>query len=107
MHENVNHSLKDRLIKALQIHQSAISTKTLRWARLFVSFLLPSFIHGSKTHESRSFTPSLDGLRGYAALAVMSYHILYTYQAIAFYGYGLSQEAFASSCARPEDSYVK
>ncbi|KAJ5167001.1 uncharacterized protein N7482_005782 [Penicillium canariense] len=105
--ESVNYGLKDRLTKAFQIHQSALSTKASRWARSFVSFLLPSFIHGSEAHECRPFTSSLDGLRGYAALAVMNYHILYAYQAIVFYGYGLSQEALASSCARPEDSHAK
>ncbi|PYI06048.1 hypothetical protein BO78DRAFT_292293, partial [Aspergillus sclerotiicarbonarius CBS 121057] len=49
---------------------------------------------------------SLDGLRGYAALAVMNYHILYAYQNIVFYGYGLSQEAVASSCGRPGESHA-
>ncbi|RAK97890.1 uncharacterized protein BO80DRAFT_319764, partial [Aspergillus ibericus CBS 121593] len=47
---------------------------------------------------------SLDGLRGYAAFAVMNYHIFYAYQNIVFYGYGLPQEALTSSCARPDES---
>lgn len=107
MLKSVKNSLKDRFIKALQIHQWILITETATWARRFVSFLLPSFIHGSEAHDSRPLTSSLDGLRGYAAFAVMNYHILYAYQNIVFYGYGLPKEALASSCARPEDSHAK
>ncbi|KXX81086.1 hypothetical protein MMYC01_202793 [Madurella mycetomatis] len=74
--------------------------------------LLPSFLQPSrqmlkdaeKIEEPRHApsTSSLDGLRGYAALAVMNYHILYAYQSFVFYGYGLPSSA-AKKCARPED----
>lgn len=74
--------------------------------------LLPSFLQpsrqtlkgGEKTEEPRHAlaTSSLDGLREYAALAVMNYHILYAYQSFVFYGYGLPSSA-AKTCARPED----
>jgi hypothetical protein len=107
MLESVERSLKVRLIKVLQIHQWILTTETAAWAGRVVSFLIPSFFHGSEAYDSRPLTSSLDGLRGYAAFAVMNYHILYAYQNIVFYGYGLPQEALASSCARPEDSHAK
>ncbi|KAI0129719.1 acyltransferase family-domain-containing protein [Xylariales sp. AK1849] len=74
--------------------------------------LLPSFLQAHKPafsevdwnhgrrHSSR-FTP-LDGLRGYAALAIMNYHILRAYQSFVFYGYGLPQ-ASGKECARDSD----
>ncbi|KAK4455389.1 acyltransferase family-domain-containing protein [Podospora aff. communis PSN243] len=76
--------------------------------------LLPSFlrrrqptsagdsIEKAQTPRHAPSTSSLDGLRGYAALAVMNYHIFYAYQSFVFYGYGLSPSA-AATCARPED----
>ncbi|KAL7939308.1 acyltransferase family domain-containing protein [Trichoderma chlorosporum] len=72
-----------------------------------ILFFVPSFLrsHGNASEQSRNgdtSTSSLDGLRGYAALAVMNYHILYAYQPFVFYGYGLS-ESSATQCARPED----
>ncbi|GAW23812.1 hypothetical protein ANO14919_133890 [Xylariales sp. No.14919] len=76
-------------------------------------FVLPSFLQskvsqnegdekpqGSARHRS---TSSLDGLRGYAAFAVMNYHILYAYQSFVFYGYGLSARD-AAYCEREGDS---
>jgi peptidoglycan/LPS O-acetylase OafA/YrhL len=52
-----------------------------------------------------SRTTALDGLRGYAAFAVMNYHVLYAYRTEVFYGYGLSPSA-AIGCARPEDVHT-
>ncbi|KAJ5956414.1 hypothetical protein N7501_010693 [Penicillium viridicatum] len=89
MLKSIKNSLKDRFIKALQIHQWSLITETATWAGRFVSFLLPSFVHGSEAHDTRPLTSPLDGLRGYAAFAVMNYHILYAYQKIVFHGYGL------------------
>lgn len=71
------------------------------------TLLLPSFIRPSgdaaiEIRRNRSGVSSLDGLRGYAAVAVMNYHILYAYQPAVFYGYGLPQAA-AEQCARAED----
>lgn len=72
-------------------------------------FLAPSFVRSqgkastaTTSHPDRVDTAFLDGLRGYAAIAVMNYHILYAYQSMVFYGYGLSP-ARAAHCARPED----
>ncbi|KAI8627969.1 acyltransferase 3 [Xylariaceae sp. FL1651] len=71
------------------------------------AFLLPSFIRPSgdgatKFRQKRLGVSSLDGLRGFAAVAVMNYHILYAYLPAVFYGYGLPQAA-AEQCARAED----
>ncbi|RFU73232.1 acyltransferase 3 [Trichoderma arundinaceum] len=76
-----------------------------------ILFFIPSFFrsHGDTGEQSRNgdaSTLALDGLRGYAALAVMNYHILYAYQPFVFYGYGLSETA-AAQCARPEDMYYR
>ncbi|KAH8888132.1 hypothetical protein GQ53DRAFT_768016 [Thozetella sp. PMI_491] len=66
-------------------------------------FATPPKRHSERdSRAARSNTSSLDGLRGYAALAVMNYHILYAYQSAVFYGYGLSHTA-ALQCARPDD----
>lgn len=54
---------------------------------------------------TRTSTAALDGLRGYAAFAVMNYHILYAYRTDVFYSYGLSPSA-AIVCARPEDVHA-
>ncbi|KAL3961289.1 hypothetical protein ACCO45_002812 [Purpureocillium lilacinum] len=71
-----------------------------------VAFFTASIDLARKTSTDHHLsTSSLDGLRGYAALAVMNYHILYAYQSFVFYGYGLSQAA-SKSCARPEDVYA-
>ncbi|KAK0765609.1 hypothetical protein N5P37_001546 [Trichoderma harzianum] len=72
-------------------------------------FFVPSFLrsHDNTSEQSRNgdaSTSALDGLRGYAALAVMNYHLLYAYQPFVFYGYGLS-ESSAMQCARPEDMH--
>ena len=75
--------------------------------------LQPSFLDtpaekASKTTahtEARTLTTALDGVRGYAAVAVMNYHILYAYRTDVFYAYGLSESA-AISCARPEDVHA-
>ncbi|KAJ4860475.1 acyltransferase family domain-containing protein [Trichoderma breve] len=61
-------------------------------------FFMPSFFrsHGNTGEQSRNgdaSTSALDGLRGYAALAVMNYHLLYAYQPFVFYGYGLSESS--------------
>ncbi|KAI0969603.1 hypothetical protein F4678DRAFT_473802 [Xylaria arbuscula] len=72
-----------------------------------MAFLLPSFIRPSgdgatKFRQKRLGVSSLDGLRGFAAVAVMNYPILYAYLPAVFYGYGLPQAA-AEQCARAED----
>jgi peptidoglycan/LPS O-acetylase OafA/YrhL len=88
------------------------AASTLLWS--FCYSLLPSFLQRSQeNHETGNdekakeprhgpSTSSLDGLRGYAALAVMNNHIFYAYQPFVFYGYGLPASA-AKTCARPED----
>ncbi|KAI0468036.1 acyltransferase 3 [Xylaria cf. heliscus] len=74
-----------------------------------MQLFIPSFWHPrpdchGQVWQPRRTTSSLDGLRGYAAVAVMNYHILYTFQPFVFYGYGLPHAA-ATECARPEDAY--
>ncbi|KAI1119430.1 acyltransferase family-domain-containing protein [Nemania sp. NC0429] len=76
------------------------------WCTL-TQVLIPSFCQGPSSYpaagwQPRQGTSSLDGLRGYAAVAVMNYHILYAFQPAVFYGYGLPGTA-ALECARPED----
>lgn len=90
----------------------AFGTASIDLARRLLLVLAPSFLTETELQEASSTsqdhhlsTSSLDGLRGYAALAVMNYHIFYAYQSFVFYGYGLSQAA-SKSCARPEDVYA-
>lgn len=76
------------------------------WCTLTQVFI-PSFCQGPSASRAAGWQPrpgtsSLDGLRGYAAVAVMNYHILYAFQSAVFYGYGLPATA-ALECARPED----
>ncbi|KAI0514736.1 acyltransferase family-domain-containing protein [Xylaria bambusicola] len=91
--------------------QWVISAKL--WGYETAIFLLPSFLQPrvsqednhekpQEGHRNRS-TSSLDGLRGYAAFAVMNFHILYAYQSFVFYGYGLSPHD-AAYCEREGDS---
>lgn len=51
-------------------------------------------------------TSALDGIRGFACLAVMNYHILYVYQGFVFYGYGLSKDSLLF-CGRTQDQDLK
>ena len=51
-------------------------------------------------------TSALDGIRGFACLAVMNYHVLYVYQGFVFYGYGLSKDSLAF-CGRTQDQDLR
>ncbi|KAI1184157.1 acyltransferase family-domain-containing protein [Nemania serpens] len=85
--------------RALEAVSSAWCTLT----RVFVpSFCQRSSASRAEGWQPRQGTSSLDGLRGYAAVAVMNYHILYAFHSAVFYGYGLPGTA-ALECARPED----
>ena len=66
------------------------------------SFAQPSSEFKAEIQRDRTNTSALDGLRGYASVAVMNYHILYAYQSFVFYGYGLAPSD-AAQCARYDD----
>lgn len=107
----MNHSGYTDRTSLQNISNYATNIATL--VRDIALFCIPSFLRESNkpdpkldtTHENRNATSSLDGLRGYAAFAVFNYHVLYAYNHIVFYGYGLSEDA-AASCARPEDAHT-
>ncbi|QPH05627.1 hypothetical protein C2857_003561 [Epichloe festucae Fl1] len=74
-----------------------------------LSCLTPSFLRGSDSNKPLAYdvrprprTSPLDGIRGYAALSVLNYHVLYAYQSFVFYGYGVPSGAL-EDCARPGD----
>ena len=71
--------------------------------------LLPSFLSGllrasnsSDAPNHTRYTSALDGLRGWACIAVMNYHLLWVYQPLVHYGYGLSQENLATCIQKPD-----
>ena len=71
--------------------------------------LLPSFvlsrlrtrIPSISLNNTRS-TSALDGIRGWACVAVLNHHNLWVYQPLVHYGYGLSQEDMAACIKVPE-----
>ena len=75
-------------------------------------FWIPSFVFAlsNKTSSIPTGSPrhssALDGIRGFACLAVMNYHILYVYQSFLYYGYGLAEDDL-HICGRPQDRYLK
>ena len=71
--------------------------------------LLPSFVLGqlrtsipsSSSSHTRS-TSTLDGIRGWACVAVMNWHVLWVYQPRIHYGYGLSRDDMATCIQNPD-----